>query len=284
MKEEERKNVKIGMSFILLILIIAKTLSIKGLFSDEGFQLGWATKATNAQVDTGRIIPKKSFIFILSRRRSGSTELCKRISELSFCHYNMNEILNAPLDPQHGDLRDSQFFTLFNHRKSKLNLNQYVNSQADIFCSKILRRLHPSCKRCVGVAKIFDQPSFGQMSSRSKYHEQFKDLIGRNDSFSLVLERNTKEQECSLNWARESGDWGTCPGCHTGNQTSRTEFYKSCYSKETSHTFQEENDAWFTFVRSTLREQGKWYVDVSFKIHHQELQIRSLLQTINRSF
>lgn len=138
---------------------------------------------------------------------------------------------------------------------------------------------------CIGVLKLFDKPDWGQSGPQDSVgFSQFVELISGNFSLNLILERDPAEQECSLNWAKHTGDWGTCPSCHS-NMTSkqaREEFYSKC-PRQASTEFQAKNDKWFATVKQVHKATGKAYLEVPFSAHRsksKEDQVISVVEAL----
>ena len=230
-------------------------------------------KASHATLGMARLI------VILSRQRSSSSNLAVLLGGLRNsrfaartgtvgpclrCITNFNEISDRGYPSQDAG---ASLFVGGTH--GELGLLQYALAVRNAVCSGRTiagadgttwppqgRGCEAHDDACAITFKLFDSHSIPM--------NQLRELLEYQGTAAIVLERDAHDEECSLRWAEQSGDFSITPAFRENRKspTNYEAFRRRC--KATS-AFSRAHNSWFEHVRKTLREVQRPWLEVRFE-------------------
>jgi hypothetical protein len=97
-------------------------------------------------------------------------------------------------------------------------------------------------------------------------HDQIRTLLAHHGTAAVVLERDVHDEECSLRWAQQTGDFGITPMRHAIHASaingSYEAFKRSCNG---TSDFAAAHHNWFSGIRATLREVQQPWLELRFE-------------------
>ena len=169
-------------------------------------------------------------IVVASRQRSSSTTMMMSVGNHS-CIRRGNEVFNNRGTKERlQSIKIAESPLQFSRWKNPV---QYLLAARDAFCVQ-----NPHCRgRCAVVLKLFDDHGI--------HLKPLRELLSYPGTRTIILERSAAESECSLNWAKLKGDWGTNPDAH-----KRGLVRPPCPIKASSKYLKKHN-AWFDEIRAS---------------------------------
>lgn len=201
-------------------------------------QIMWAC---GVRVSFDDPVPPK-IIAVMSMQRSGSTTLSRLIASHK-CVVWGNEIWD------HNKLQDvlgAHAMTGLDEDYSSLHPVDFLLQVNEIVCKSSL--VPEECNGwCSIVVKVFDIHDISESG--------LMDLVRCPEVGIVILQRSLSERYSSKISASMNGDWNTVPS------KSRPE-----HEMHPVVPYEERNkyDTWFSFLRNTLSEADKVYIEVSF--------------------
>ena len=180
-------------------------------------------------------------IAIVSAQRSGSSELATKVSSLSEGRVeNWNEALDWWAVKQGYN---------FSHYVSDDDLEHTCDRPLETVMTAVENRC--SFEPCGAVLKLFDQHCHKWENTTN-----LDDILGSKDVCVVVLERNPGDRKCSLDWAKEMGDWGIRPGNHLPIERP------PCPPEDPRDPFIMSHHRWFNRVRDILHAANMPFLDI----------------------
>jgi hypothetical protein len=199
--------------------------------------------------------PMEYVVFVTRQRSAGSVLPNALVADMPgwrslYCNEIFHVFANQTSEECIQLVTDETFRT----RNQELKRLETVRAMRNSLCSTV-----PVPTYCFVSFELFDfhvlfQPGEKMLAAPAA------DLLLHPGARVIVLERNAKEEECSLQWAKKENDYASRPQIHRPGYEL---FKESCLQTPVAPEFQRAHNAWYAAVRSTLRNASKPFMDVS---------------------